>query len=84
MRRPKEIKLPNAKSLVYAPFLGWKTKLVKKRCSYYVVIDKRVLRTTLIAPGTHIYSYFGYDDAGRPIMVTFLDAKNLRGEIENL
>ncbi|MGC8885344.1 MAG: hypothetical protein ACP5IJ_01925 [Candidatus Nanoarchaeia archaeon] len=76
-------KLPN-KKLFYFPFLGWKTKLVKRGHTYYVAVDKRVLRALLLVDSDcfKVYSYFGLDEKQRPVVIVFLDSKNFAGNEE--
>lgn len=53
--------------------IGWKSKIIIKRATSYISINKLVVDGCLLEKGDLIYSYLGEDGNGRKIIVMFLD-----------
>jgi len=62
--------------------LGWKSRVQLKRVTYYFSLNKNVVRGLNISKGDVLFSYLGEDASGRPIVITFLDKKDIKGEEE--
>ena len=57
-------------------FLGiaWKSKIIFKRLTAYLSINKLVVEGCDLKKGKELYSYLA-EDEGRKIIVTYLDGK---------
>ena len=58
--------------------LGWKSKVMLKRATYSISINKLVAEGNCIEKGEEIYCYLAEDEDRRPIMVVYLDGKKRR------
>ncbi|MEM4714026.1 MAG: hypothetical protein QXQ79_00575 [Candidatus Nanoarchaeia archaeon] len=76
------MKLPNAQKIIYSPILGWKSRLVQRGKSFYIVLDKRIISAALLKPKDFLFAYFGLTTSQRPLAVVFLDSKNLANSEE--
>jgi len=58
-------------------FLGmaWKSKIIFKRATAYISINKLIVDGCDLEKGKEIYSYLAEDKNGRKIIVTYLDGK---------
>jgi len=55
--------------------IGWKSKIILKRATAYISINKLVAEGCLLEKGQTLYSYLAECDKGRKIIVTYLDGK---------
>ena len=55
--------------------MGWKSKIILKRATAYISINKLVVEGCLLEKGQALYSYLAECDKGRKIIVTYLDGK---------
>ncbi|MBU0959331.1 MAG: hypothetical protein KKB31_05290 [Nanoarchaeota archaeon] len=55
--------------------LGWKSKIIFKRLTAYISINKLVAEGCDLKKGKGIYSYLAEDEAGRKVIVVYLDGK---------
>jgi len=62
--------------------LGWKSRVQLKRVTYYFSLNRNVVRGLNISKGDVLFSYLGEDAEGRPIVITFLDKKDLHKKQE--
>ncbi len=53
--------------------LGWKSKIILKRATAYVSINKLVVDGCDLEKGKEIYSYLAEDDKKRKVVLTYLD-----------
>jgi hypothetical protein len=53
--------------------IGWKSKIILKRATAYISINKIVVDGCELEKGSEIYSYLGEDEKKRKIIVTYLD-----------
>lgn len=58
--------------------VGWKSKVMLKRATYSISINKLVAEGNCIEKGEEIYCYLAEDEDKRPIMVVYLDGKKRR------
>ena len=56
--------------------LGWKSKILLKRATAYVSINKLIVEGNCLEKGQVLYSYLAEDEKARKIIVTYLDGKN--------
>ena len=56
-------------------FIGWKSKVQKKKCTYFISIDKHVVLGTCLSTGTSLFCYLCSDDEKRPVGLVYLDGK---------
>lgn len=54
--------------------IGWKSKIILKRATAYISINKLVVDGCSLEKGDELYSYLA-DDRGRKIIITYLDGK---------
>jgi hypothetical protein len=52
--------------------IGWKSKIIFKRLTAYISINKLVVEGCNLDKGKELYSYLAEED-GRKIIVTYLD-----------
>lgn len=65
--------------------IGWKSKISEKRSTLSISINKMVVIGCSLKKGQTIYCYLAKDDNERPIMIAYLDCKNLEiNDINNL
>ena len=55
--------------------IGWKSKIILKRATAYISINKLVVDGCCLEKGQILYSYLAEDEKGRKIIVTYLDKK---------
>ncbi len=55
--------------------IGWKSKIILKRATAYISINKLVVDGCSLEKGQILYSYLAEDDKGRKIIITYLDGK---------
>jgi len=55
--------------------IGWKSKIIFKRATAYISINKLIVEGCDLNKGKVIYSYLAEDKEGRKIIVTYLDGK---------
>lgn len=53
--------------------ISWKSKVIQKRSTYNISINKLVATGTNIQKGDTLHSYIAEDDGKRPVMITYLD-----------
>lgn len=63
-------------------YTGWIAKVRKLKGTFYFSIDKGVARATHLEKGEKLYAYSGYN-GDRPVMLVYLDKKNMVGKVEN-
>ena len=55
--------------------LGWKSKIIMKRATAYISINKLVVDGCCLEKGQVLYSYLAEDEKERKIIITYLDGK---------
>lgn len=55
--------------------LGWKSKVLLKRATLYISINKLVAEGCFLEKGMALYSYLAEDEKNRKIIVIYLDEK---------
>lgn len=55
--------------------IGWKSKIIFKRATAYISINKLVVEGCGLEKGQNLYSYLADDKKGRKIIITYLDGK---------
>lgn len=55
--------------------LGWKSKIILKRATAYISINKLVVLGCSLEKGDTLYSYIACDNEGRKVIITYLDGK---------
>ncbi len=55
--------------------VGWKSKIIFKRLTAYISINKLIVEGCDLEKGKEIYSYLAEDSKGRKIIITYLDGK---------
>jgi len=58
--------------------MGWKSKIILKRATAYISINKLIVNGCDLEKGIELCSYLGEDEKGRKIMITYLDGKKKR------
>lgn len=53
--------------------IAWRSKVILKRSTYNIAINKLVADGCNIQKGDTLHSYIGEDNDKRPIMITYLD-----------
>lgn len=53
--------------------IAWKSKVIQKRSTFNITINKLVADGCNIQKGNTLHSYIGEDHDNRPIMITYLD-----------
>jgi hypothetical protein len=53
--------------------IAWKSKVIQKRSTFNITINKLVADGCNIQKGDTLHSYIGEDHNRRPIMITYLD-----------
>ena len=56
--------------------IGWKSKIILKRATAYISINKLIVDGCFLEKGEILYSYLAEDEKGRKIIITYLDRKN--------
>lgn len=57
--------------------VGWKSKLTQKRETMSISISKIIVIGNNLKKGNILYSYLAFDNLKRPIVVTYLDGKEM-------
>jgi len=55
--------------------IGWKSKILFKRATAYISINKLIVNGCNLEKGGKVYSYLAEDKEGRKIIITYLDGK---------
>ncbi len=55
--------------------IGWRSKIIFKRVTAYISINKLVVEGCNLERGEEIYSYLAEDEKNRKIIITYLDGK---------
>jgi len=55
--------------------IGWKSKIVLKRATAYISINKLVVDGCCLEKGQELYSCLAEDEKGRQIIIIYLDGK---------
>jgi hypothetical protein len=55
--------------------MGWKSKIMQKRATFSITINKAVAIGCCLEKGHELYCYLAEDKKQRPIMEVFLDGK---------
>jgi len=55
--------------------IGWKSKIILKRATAYISINKLVVEGCELEKGKILYSYLADDEKGRKIIIIYLDGK---------
>jgi len=75
-----------SKNNLYVKFLGigWKSKIILKRATAYISINKLIVNGCSLEKGMELYSYLGEDNTGKKLIITYLDTKKQRQTQTNL
>ncbi|MEX2017611.1 MAG: hypothetical protein WD876_04010 [Candidatus Pacearchaeota archaeon] len=55
--------------------IGWKSKIIFKRATAYISINRLVVEGCSLEKGKGLYSYLAEDENGRKMVVTYLDGE---------
>jgi hypothetical protein len=55
--------------------IGWKSKIVQKRATFSISINKLVAVGCNLEKGQSLYCYLAEDNHKRPVMVAYLDGQ---------
>ncbi|MBU2503965.1 MAG: hypothetical protein KJ879_02840 [Nanoarchaeota archaeon] len=55
--------------------IGWKSKIIFKRATAYISINKLIVEGCNLEKGKELYSYLAEDEKNRKIIITYLDGK---------
>ena len=55
--------------------LGWKSKIMQRRATYSVSINKLVAEGNCLEKGKELYCYLAENEEKRPIVIIYLDGK---------
>jgi hypothetical protein len=55
--------------------IGWKNRIILKRATAYISINKLVVDGCTLEKGDMLYSYLADDEFGRKIIITYLDGR---------
>ena len=55
--------------------VGWKSKVMQKRATLSITINKSVSTGCCLGKGKELYCYLAEDEFNRPVMVTYLDGE---------
>jgi hypothetical protein len=55
--------------------IGWKSKIILKRATAYISINKLIVDGCSLEKGQILYSYLAEDEKARKIIITYLDGK---------
>ena len=56
-------------------YIGWTSKVQKKKCTFFISISKLVVIGTGLQVGTTLFCYLYKDEDKRPVVLTYLDGK---------
>ena len=61
--------------------IGWKSKIILKRATAYISINKLIVDGCSLEKGDELYSYLACDEDRRKIIIIYLDGgKNKNGK----
>jgi hypothetical protein len=55
--------------------IGWKSKVMQKRATFSISINKNVAMGCSIEKGQELFCYLAKDQDGRPVMMVYLDER---------
>jgi len=55
--------------------IGWKSKILLKRETAYISINKLIVVGNCLEKGRELYSYLAEDERGRKVIVIYLDER---------
>ena len=55
--------------------IGWKSRIIFKRATAYISINKLVVEGCNLEKGKELYSYLAEDEKARKIIIIYLDGK---------
>jgi len=55
--------------------IGWKSKVMQKRATFSISINKLVVLGSCLEKGQELHCYLAEDENKRPIIVIYLDGK---------
>lgn len=55
--------------------IGWKSKVIFKRATAYISINKLIVNGCNLEKGDELYSYLTEDNNSRKIIITYLDSE---------
>ena len=55
--------------------IGWKSKIILKRSTYYISINKLVADGCCLEKGDEVYSYLAEDEKSRKIIIIYPNGK---------
>lgn len=55
--------------------IGWESKVMKKRATFSISINKLVAVGSCLEKGEILYCYLAEDETKRPTMIVYLDGK---------
>ncbi|MEK6951838.1 MAG: hypothetical protein AABX29_02380 [Nanoarchaeota archaeon] len=58
--------------------IGWKSKITQKRSTFSISINKLVAIGSSLEKGQTLFSYLAKDKNKRPVMITYLDNKEIK------
>ena len=58
-------------------YIGWTSKVQRKKCTFFISISKLVVLGTYIQVGSILYCYLFEDNKSRPVALIYLDGKPL-------
>ena len=60
--------------------IGWESKVMQKRATFSISINKLVAVGSCIEKGQKLYCYLADDEEKRPIIIIYLDGKRRSGK----
>jgi len=60
--------------------IGWKSKIMQKRSTFSISINKMVSIGCNLEKGQELYCYLAEDKKHRPMMIVYLDGKQGKGD----
>ena len=55
--------------------IGWKSKIILKRATAYISINKLIVDGCDLKKGQTLHSYLAEDEKGKKIIITYLEGK---------
>lgn len=62
--------------------IGWKSKIIVKRTTSYISINKLIVDGCSLEKGDELHSYLAENESGRKIIVMFLDGGKKQTKIK--
>ena len=56
--------------------IAWKSKILLKRSTAYISINKLIVNGCDLKKGKELHSYLAEDETGRRMMITYLDGES--------